>query len=305
MQSADLSHEQILRMAQFSAEDLAEINLRRRPHNRLGFAYQMAFVRLYNRFPAQQPLEITDEVLTFVGLQLALATEGIEVYQQRRETVAEQQQKLREYLGLRRIGEVETAALEKFLFVEACHLEQTGPLLAKTKEHLRELGILQPANDTLRQLIVRQREQARLYIFIRISDDLTPEVKDKLEALLLVDEAPFSPLQVLKQPPGQASPAASLRLIEKLKQVEATGILTVNLSWLNNNYQRALTHCVRRCSAARLRQLQPPRRYAVLVCFLWQTYRDTIDYISAQLFQPSGPRDSGSAVGGDRRLVEW
>jgi hypothetical protein len=90
---------------------------------------------------------------------------------------------------------------------------------------------------------------------------------------------PFSPLQVLKQPPGQASPAAILCLIEKLKQIEATGILAVNLPWLNNNYQRALAHYVRRCSAARLRQLQLSRRYAVLIYFLWQTYRDTIDYI--------------------------
>jgi hypothetical protein len=28
----------------------------RRPHNRLGFAYQVAFVRLFDRFPQQQPL---------------------------------------------------------------------------------------------------------------------------------------------------------------------------------------------------------------------------------------------------------
>jgi hypothetical protein len=80
MQSPDLSHEQILHVAQFSAEDLAAINFRRRPHNWLGFAYQMAFVRLYNRFPIQQPLEVNDELLTFVGVQLALATEAIEAW---------------------------------------------------------------------------------------------------------------------------------------------------------------------------------------------------------------------------------
>lgn len=279
MQSSSLSHEQLLRGASFSAEDRAEINLRRRPQNRLGFAYQMAFVRLYNRFPAQGPLEVIGELLTFVGVQLGISTEVIEAYQQRRETVAEHQQQLRAYLRLRRFGEREATALGDFLFAEACRLEQTGPLLVKAKAYLREQGILQPADDTLRRLIVRQREQARHAIFTRITDDLSPAMKDKLEALLVVDEASFSPLQSLKQPPGQASPAAILRLIDKLNQIEATGILTVALSWLNNNYQRSLTHYVRRCSAARLRQLQPPRRYAVLVCFLRQTYQDTIDYI--------------------------
>jgi hypothetical protein len=32
------------------------------PAHRLGFAYQIAFVRLFNRFPRQQPFEIVDEL---------------------------------------------------------------------------------------------------------------------------------------------------------------------------------------------------------------------------------------------------
>lgn len=55
------------------------------------------------------------------------------------------------------------------------------------------------------------------------------------------------------------------------------GILTIDLSWLNSNYQRALFHYVNKCSVDRLREVVPPRRYAVLVCFLWQSYRGAID----------------------------
>ena len=40
-----------------------------------------------------------------------------------------------------------------------------------------------------------------------------------------------------------------------------------------------MTRHARHCSADRLRKLQTSRRYAVLVCFLWQIYRDTIDHI--------------------------
>ncbi|MFQ5906413.1 MAG: Tn3 family transposase, partial [bacterium] len=262
-----------------SSEDVAEINKRRRSHNRLGFAYQIAFVRLTNRFPTQQPFEIEDEILTYVSTQLSISAQTIEAYQQRRQTIAEHQQLLREYLGVRRYGEAETTAFEQFLFEEACRLEQTGPLLVKAKEFLKEQGILQSADDTLERLITTQREQARQHIFERITGDLSPEAKENLDTLLIVDEGRFSPLQTLKQPPGQASPAAVLRLISKLKQIQATGVLTVHLTWLNNNYQRSLTRYARRCSAAKLRELQPPRRYAVLVCFLWQVYRDTIDYL--------------------------
>jgi hypothetical protein len=52
----------------------------------------------------------------------------------------------------------------------------------------------------------------------------------------------------------------------------------INLSWLNNNYQRALATYVRKCDAHRLREVEPHHRYGAMVCFLWQTYQDTIDF---------------------------
>ncbi len=68
-------------------------------------------------------------------------------------------------------------------------------------------------------------------------------------------------------------------LTQKLNFIFSTGILDVDLSWLNNNYQRALTNYVKGCSAYRLRELNPPHCYAALTCFLWQTYQDTVDQI--------------------------
>ena len=100
-----------------------------------------------------------------------------------------------------------------------------------------------------------------------------------MDKLVEVDDSRLSPLQALKDvAEAGITPSHVLRLLEKLEKIEATGILTVDLSWLNNNYQRSLTHYAKRCSANRLRDLQSPHRYAVLTCFLWQTYRDTIDY---------------------------
>ncbi|MDA1316176.1 MAG: hypothetical protein O2968_22895 [Acidobacteria bacterium] len=68
-----------------------------------------------------------------------------------------------------------------------------------------------------------------------------------------------------------------LTLLKKLTAIEATGVLNVDLSWLNSNYQRALFHQVRKSSAHRVREILPLRRHAALVCFLWQSYRDTVD----------------------------
>ena len=66
-------------------------------------------------------------------------------------------------------------------------------------------------------------------------------------------------------------------LMHKMAAIEATGILGIDLSWLNANYQRAMFHYVRKCTADRLRELAGPRRLATLTCFLRQSYRDTID----------------------------
>ena len=59
----------------------------RRDHNRLGFAYQIGFARLFNRFPAQQPLEINDELLSFVAVQMNIDSERISDYASWQHTV--------------------------------------------------------------------------------------------------------------------------------------------------------------------------------------------------------------------------
>jgi hypothetical protein len=49
-------------------------------------------------------------------------------------------------------------------------------------------------------------------------------------------------------------------LLNKLRVIEATGVLRLDLSWLNGNYQRALFHQVRKKSVTRLRELAESSR---------------------------------------------
>ncbi|MCB0026760.1 MAG: DUF4158 domain-containing protein, partial [Anaerolineales bacterium] len=274
------TREQLLVLARLTAEDLEEIGRRRRGHNRLGFAYQLAFMRVYNRFPTQRPdFELDHELLTFVGLQLDTSADQIDLYHTRQPTLSRHQEQLRLYLGLRRFDKDTQAELEQFLFEETSRLEQMNALLARAQEFLREQRILQPAEDTLRRLITTQRQAAREHIYTQITARLSEPFRAQLDELLEVTEGALTPFQRLKRPPGQASPKSMLQLVRKIEHIEGMGILGIDLSWLNNNYQRSLTHYAQRCSADRMRQLIPARRHAVLVCFLWQTYRDTIDYM--------------------------
>ena len=269
-------HEQLLQQAQFSTDDLACIMQCRGTHNRLGFAYQLAFVRLQGRFPMQEPLEIEDEILTFASVNLGVGIENFQQYGNRQQTVSEHQEAIRNHLDLRHFHTA-IAEAESFLFKEACQLEQTAALKTRLEEFLRIHHILVPSQDTVHRLIQTQREAARNSIYSKLAEGLSEKERKRLDTLLKTDEATYSPLHYLKQPPGNPSPVSFLKLTQTLDRVKETGILNIEMGWINNNFQRSLARYARQCSLYRLKRLQKERRYAVLACFLAQLYQDTFD----------------------------
>lgn len=278
MTTPSFSREQVVRDASLTEVDLAEVTKCRRDHNRLGFAYQVGFVRLFHRFPTQQPLEVCDELLHFVALQLGIDEARIADYAPWQHTASEHQERIRDYLKLTVYGPREAEALERFVFEEACRLEQTAALLARAREFLKERRVLFPAESALLRLVGEQRRRAREHIVATLAGSLSPGVVKALDGLLEVKPGEaISGLQAIKANPAKPSAAAMQDLADKLAAIEATGILAVDLSWLNANYQRALFHYVRTRSADRLREVARPRRLAALACFLRQSYRDAVD----------------------------
>jgi hypothetical protein len=72
------SRDQLKRAATLTEEDFVQLGKCRRAHNRLGFAYQVGFVRLFDRFPKQQPFELLEELVCFSAAQLELDPRLIE-----------------------------------------------------------------------------------------------------------------------------------------------------------------------------------------------------------------------------------
>lgn len=269
---------QLVRQATLTDTDLVEVAACRRDHNRLGFAYQIGFVRLFHRFPAQHPFEVCPELLNFVALQLQLDASLGETYTIRQHTVSDHQACIRQYLDLTPFGPEQTTALEKFVFAEAMRLEHAAALLSRAREFLTERHVLFPADSALLRLVGEQRKRAREHIVTKLAQDLPAAVTKALDNLLVVnEEESISALQRIKSNPAKPSANAMLALTDKLAAIEATGVLLLDLSWLNSNYQRSLFHYVRACSADRLRDLVRPRCLAALVCFLRQSYRDAVD----------------------------
>lgn len=266
-------------LATLSEQDWHKIHYCRGYHNRLGFAYQLTFVKIFNRFPAQIPLEIQSQILTFVALQLRIKIDHIYAYPKRQQTISEHQRQIRDYLSLSGFDKTATDLVSEFLLTEAQCTEYTDVLLAKTEQFLKEQRILQPARDTLERLIVTQRQKARQFIYSKILANLNKEQCQHFDNLLKADESSLSALQQLKKPPAYPSPKALIALIQKLEFIHTLGIDDLDTDWLNNNYQRSLTQYVLRCSAKRLRHLQSAHRYTALICFLKQLQLDTVDHV--------------------------
>jgi hypothetical protein len=72
------SRDQLKRPATLTEENFPAARQVPAPHNRLGFAYRVAFVRLFDRFP-QQPFELIEKVVCFIAAQLRLDARLIEL----------------------------------------------------------------------------------------------------------------------------------------------------------------------------------------------------------------------------------
>jgi hypothetical protein len=90
-------------------------------------------------------------------------------YLKRQPTISEHQGTITRYLRLRHFGDAEAAQLEKFIFEESWHLEQTTALKAQAAEFLKEQHILEPAEFRIIRIVGEQRTRARERIFRRVA----------------------------------------------------------------------------------------------------------------------------------------
>jgi len=111
-----------------------------------------------------------------------------------------------------------------------------------------------------------------------MAERLSASMRDRLDALVAVGDG-RSALASAPHQDSSASPSVGgmKRLLARLELIETTGVLEIDVGWVNGNYQRILFHTVRTASADRVREIAAPRRHLALVCFLHQAWRDTLD----------------------------
>jgi len=175
-------------------------------------------VRLFDRFPQQQPFELFEELVCFSAAQSGL----IELYRKRQPTISEHQQTITGYLRLRPFDDAAAVQLEQILFEESCRLEQSFALMGRAREFLKEQCVLEPAEFRIARIVGEQRVRAREHIFRRVGALVPSGLAGTLEDLLLVKpDENSSGLQAIKANPSKPSVDAMLTLLDKLKLIEA------------------------------------------------------------------------------------
>ena len=85
-----------------------------------------------------------------------------------------------------------------------------------------------------------------------MAERLSASMRDRLDALVAVgDDDPHSPLHRIKTGSSNPSVGGMKRLLARLEVIEATGVLEIDVGWVNGNYQGILFHSVRTASADR------------------------------------------------------
>ena len=78
--STSFSQYSLIEYGKLSNMDFSLINKCRGEHNKLGFAYQLIFIKLLNTAPCQSPFEIIEEIVIYAGMQLSLDSTIICLY---------------------------------------------------------------------------------------------------------------------------------------------------------------------------------------------------------------------------------
>ena len=132
----------------------------------------------------------------------------------------------------------------------------------------------------LERVVARAREIAHAETFRRLEPLLTPEVRDKLDAVLVPDPSTGrTRLAWLQSEATAITPSAILFEIGKLTALRAIGAHGWKLDALAPNRRRLLSRIGQRASNQALQRMPPERRYPILLAFLHQA----LDVITDEL----------------------
>jgi TnpA family transposase len=301
---SNLSQEDLSRYCFLSNTDRQLISGMRRDHNRLGFALQLAVLRLMNHLPQEWYRKVPDNLVNYVARQLDINDPAILInYGNREKTVSEHLYTILLYLKRRRWQPlIDTIPLEKWLLERALEHDNEHVLLSLACDWLREELILRPAIIELERLVVSMADLVHQETYKRLSTLLRNPFKENLDNLLVVDKVfKTTPHNWLSKPPVSPTANQIKLMLHKRQYLTQLDIEKWDTSSLHPNRRKRLAVLARSKTNQALIRMSDTKRYPMLVAFCLEAYITLTDYI-IKLFDEYWEDISGQSV---RELTEY
>jgi len=277
-----IGERELARYYTLSPDELTVIEQRRRPHNRLGFAVQLCYLRFPGR-PLCADEQVPEPVLAYIAAHLGLDPAVMRDYAQERDTTRrEHLGEIQRTFGFCPFDAQSYRALAVWLLPTALGTDSGVALVTALVEEMRGRKVVAPALYLIERLAWETRRRAQRQVSQRLTTGIMPPDHARLDALLTV--APGrrqTPLVWLRQPPGKPSPPTILALIERLTVIRVLGLDHTLARQVHQNRLLQLAREGGRYSPAFLARFEPTRRYATLVAFLIETAATLTDQILA------------------------
>src|SRR5262249_26235293 len=145
-------------------------------------------------------------------------------------------------------------------------------------EHLIQQRFELPAFSTLDRLVGHIRHRVHQTLYAQITGSLRPAQQARLDALLQVTEGP-SAFARMKASPRQATLMHLREWLDRLTGLEAIVAPQPLLTRLAHTKLRQFAAEASALGVGDMRDIHPPRRWSLLLCFLAQTQTQTRDQV--------------------------
>lgn len=215
------NQDDLIRYYSFSEQDLSIIVQHRGAANRLGFAIQLCYMRYPGIIlPPDEPPD--QSLLRIVCSQLQIDHQAWERYAERAETRREHLLELQSVFGFKTFTMRHYRSAMHGLEELAWQTDK-GILLASVLiQNLRNQLILFPSVNVIERICAEAITRATRRIYISLTESLSPEQKQQLDALLNFREnSKATILSWLRQSPSAPNAKHMLEHLERLKTIEA------------------------------------------------------------------------------------
>jgi TnpA family transposase len=266
---AEIDRDWLGRVCHLSAADLALIRRRTDPATQLGYAAQLVTVRVIGTFQAD-PTAVPGAIVTALARQLDINDPGVLSAYRDMPVRWRHTAEIRARYGYRDF----TTQPDRFAFLmwlyRQAFADEVAPSALFRAAHRQLLArrILLPGQTVLTRLIASVRERATHQIHTRLARAAPPELRARLEKLLLVPQGQRrSELDLLRRPPFTPTITGLVRALDRLDRIRCLGAGELDLSGIPPARIMALARYADQAWATQLADLGPERRIATLTAY--------------------------------------